>query len=445
MKQVPLSVTVDGITYVLGTDSQLTASGSNWTLNLSAKSPAFTHGTYNVTATSTDAAGNAVTDTTTGELQIDTVAPVVGVTAQTTNDTTPTLSGPVSDADSSISSVSVTLNGITYTASSSGPLTYDPISRTWSLDVSSIGALAEGTYEIVAVAVDAAGNTGRDTTASELVIDTTAPTVTVNRLVTSDQTPIITGTLDDSAATLTVVVNGMSYNDSSSQLTINGDGTWTLDLSDGANIPEGFYDVFATAVDTALNQGTDGTSNELVIDITAPAVTVTNQVTGNLSPTIAGTISERVATLRVTVDGQTYTTGTGSPLVIANGGAGPGWTLDLAAAGQRLSPATYTVTASATDFAGNNGLATGTLIIDNAPPDIDGQGGLRMRIRGRVSANAIRVEVQGQVIRPATDGTYEAVIRVPYVPIEVPVEVFDSAGNSISGSLRVGATRSGDG
>ena len=71
--------------------------------------------------------------------------------------------------------------------------------------------LADGTYDVMATATDAAGNASMDVTVDELIIDTAAPTVpTVDFLTTNDTTPIITGTAD-SVDDLTVIVDGVTY------------------------------------------------------------------------------------------------------------------------------------------------------------------------------------------------------------------------------------------
>ena len=54
--------------------SELSVSGNNWTLNLSGIAP-LSPGTYNVTATAVDIAGNATSDPTTGELTIQSPPP----------------------------------------------------------------------------------------------------------------------------------------------------------------------------------------------------------------------------------------------------------------------------------------------------------------------------------------------------------------------------------
>ena len=61
------TITVAGTTYTLGSSSQLTTSGNNWTLTITTP---ITTGTYNVVATSTNGSGNVVSDTTTNELTV---------------------------------------------------------------------------------------------------------------------------------------------------------------------------------------------------------------------------------------------------------------------------------------------------------------------------------------------------------------------------------------
>ena len=78
-------------------------------------------------------------------------------------------------------------------------------------------------YEVIVTATDINSNVGSDATNNELEIETGAPVVTINALVTGDTTPELTGTINDISATINVTVNGSIY-----AATNNGDGTWTL-------------------------------------------------------------------------------------------------------------------------------------------------------------------------------------------------------------------------
>jgi Ca2+-binding RTX toxin-like protein len=121
--------------------------------------------------------------------------------------------------------------------------------------------LATGTYDVTATATDSAGNIGTDATTGELIVDTSAPVVTVNNLTTTDGTPQLTGSVDDPTATVVITVNGKSYS-----ATNQGDGTWTLaDNTIAPGLATGTYDVTATATNSSGQQSSDNTSNELII------------------------------------------------------------------------------------------------------------------------------------------------------------------------------------
>ena len=134
----------------------------------------------------------------------------------------------------------------------------------------------DGTWYCHVRAVDNAGN-GGPTDHYTVNIDTTAPTVTVSSLLTNDQTPQLTGTVNETSASIGVTVDGATYG-----ATNNGDGTWTLADDIISTLAEGTYDVLAEATDAAGNTGSDSTGGELVIDITPPSFPPT--VTGT-SPT----------------------------------------------------------------------------------------------------------------------------------------------------------------
>ena len=90
-----LSVTVDGIIYSAGAPGSGNALVDNgdgtWDLTIPAAN-AVADGTYAVTATVTDLAGNAADDISTSELTVDTVVPAIPTVATLyTNDTTPLL------------------------------------------------------------------------------------------------------------------------------------------------------------------------------------------------------------------------------------------------------------------------------------------------------------------------------------------------------------------
>jgi gliding motility-associated-like protein len=202
-----------------------------------------------------------LTITDTEDYTVDTTAPTTPtVDAQTTNDTTPVITGTADSSDV----LTVTVDGTTYTEGDGNLV--DNGDDTWTLTIPT--ALADGTYDVVATATDAVSNTATDVTTDELIIDSTAPTTpTVDAQTTNDTTPVITGTANSSDV-LTVTVDGTTYTEGDGNLVDNGDDTWTLTIPTA--LADGTYDVVATATDAVSNTATDVTTDELIIDSTAP-------------------------------------------------------------------------------------------------------------------------------------------------------------------------------
>jgi len=275
-------VTIDGNDYTATNNGDGT-----WTLadNVVAT---LAEGSYPTSVSATDAAGNTVTNT--GTVVIDTTAPTVAINDLTTNDTTPELTGTVNDPNAV---VVVTIDGNDYTATNNGD-------GTWTLADNIVALLAEGNYTAVVTATDAVGNVATDT--STVVIDTSidennnGQTVTFDSIsndsgvagdfITSDSTLIFNGTVDlgDNTA-LTVTVDGTSYTfGTDPELTIDGSGNWSLDLT-GTTLPAGTYAVVATVTDEAGNSASTASQNVVVqaldaindgnaIDMGEPVVTV---------------------------------------------------------------------------------------------------------------------------------------------------------------------------
>ena len=125
--------------------------------------------------------------------------------AQTINKSKPTLTGTVSQpllTGNGIKGVTVVVDGQTLTA------TVNATKNTWSVTPSQ--PLPDGTYTVQATATDTVDNTA--TANNQLIVDTHAPAVTVNTLVTNINTPTLTGTVSDAGpssgiAGVTVVVD----------------------------------------------------------------------------------------------------------------------------------------------------------------------------------------------------------------------------------------------
>src|SRR5690606_17271521 len=131
-----------------------------------------------------------------------------------------------------------------------------------TLEVPTGNEISDGVYDVLATVTDVTTNTATDVTTDELTIDTVVPmTPTVDALVTISPTPELTGTAD-SVDELTVSVNGVTYIEGDGNLVDHGDDTWTLQVPVGNEIPDGTYDVVATATDVAGNSSTDTTVAE---------------------------------------------------------------------------------------------------------------------------------------------------------------------------------------
>ncbi len=249
-------ITIDGHTYTP------TIVGSYWFTQVT--NP-LSEGTYDVQGAATDNLANDSTDETTDELRVDTTGPTVTVNVVSTHDTSPLLSGTVSDS-SGVTSVNVTVEGNVYPATISG--------SSWTIAQGVIApALAEGVYSVTAEAEDSLGNSSTDATSDELTVDLLAPVVTVDTLTTADTSPALTGTVDDANAGIRVTVDGRAYD------ATNLGATWVL--PQGSITPEledGLYDVAATATDDAGNTATDATTDELTIDKNVISVSISEPI-----------------------------------------------------------------------------------------------------------------------------------------------------------------------
>ncbi|MDC4932910.1 Ig-like domain-containing protein, partial [Acinetobacter baumannii] len=159
-----------------------------------------------VTAVTEDPAGNTSGPAT---AVVDAVAPTVALDDVLTSDSTPALTGTVSDPTAT---VVVNVDGTDYPAVNNGD-------GTWTLVDNTLPTLADGPHTITVTATDAAGNVGTDT--GVVTVDTTAPAAPVIDPVNG--TDPITGTAEP-GSTVTV-----TYPDGSTASVVAGpDGTWTV-------------------------------------------------------------------------------------------------------------------------------------------------------------------------------------------------------------------------
>ncbi|MAY55966.1 MAG: hypothetical protein CMQ37_08875, partial [Gammaproteobacteria bacterium] len=344
--------------------SATVAGNGSWSVTTST----LADGSYSITARYTNSLGNQSGDSPAlNPVVIDTTAPgTPTVTAQTSNSSTPTVSGTVTLGANE--SLSVTIDGEVYTTGNG--LTIN--GNTWSVTIPGGNALNDGTYEVTATVTDLADNTSTDASSNELVVDTTAPnqpaapdltdasdTGTSNSdNYTSDSTPSFSGGGGNPGDTATLYIDGVA----AGTATVDGSGNWTITTGE---LTDDTYEVTVSFTDPAGNESAQSTALEVTIDTSAPtAPTVNSQTSTSATPTVTGTVTLGAnETLSVTIDGNVYTVGNG---LTVNGN---NWSVTIPGA-DALSDRTYEVTATVTDLAGNtvNDSSSNELIVDATPP-----------------------------------------------------------------------------
>ena len=276
-----------------------------------------------------------------------------------TSDTTLHLTGT-----SEALAVVTVLDGVTVlgTATADG-------SGNWSFDTLALG---DAVHTFTAKATDAAGNTGLASNPRPVTVDTQAPsapsiatmstdTGLPNDHITSDDTLHLTGTAEKFATVS--LYDGVSL---LGQATADGLGNWTFDTT---TLSSGDHNLTATATDIAGNTGVASGAFTVTIDKTAPNAPVitgygddtgvpSDGITSDTDLHLTGT-SEANATVTVS-DGATVL-GT----AVADGAGA--WSFDTGI----LTQATHSLTATATDVAGNKGTASTPLVVTvdtTAPP-----------------------------------------------------------------------------
>lgn len=329
---------------------------------------ALTPGTYIITVTETDVAGNISPPSASVTFAVDTTAPAnpvitfaednVGdvqdniVSGATTDDNTPVIHGT-----GDIGSVITLYNG----SSVLGVVTVDE-TGTWTLPVTS--ALPDGVYTLTAIAADAAGNSSGVSNSFTFTIDTVPLQPPVVNEILDDVAPV-TGPLTDGAFTndRTLTINGSGENGSIVTIYDNGaeigtalviDGNWTFNTP---VLSEASHALTFSATDGAGNTTAQTQPITITVDVTAPPAP-TVQTVADDGTRVAG-LADPYATVEIrNADG----TLVGSAVANSTG--------EFAVT---LSPAQTdggTLTAIAIDRAGNNGPAADFLASDSGLPTV---------------------------------------------------------------------------
>ncbi len=338
-----------------------TDGGGNWTYTPTSPLPDGT----TVTVTATDPAGNTSGPATT---TVDAAAPAAPAIASVTDDTDP-VSGPLSSGGSTndatptiagtaeANSTVQIFNGTTLlgtvVADGSGNWTFTPTTP-----------LTDGNYSLTATATDAVGNVSGPGTAFVVTVDTAPPAAPA---ISQANGTTLAGTAE-AGSTIAIDLNGDGTPDTT--VTADGSGNWTY--TPATPLPEGTV-VSVTAVDAAGNSSVPVTATIDSVAPVAPAIaSVTDDAapisgaltsgdsTNDATPTIAGTAE---ANSTVQIFNGTTLLGT----AIADGSGNWSFT-----PGSPLADGTYSLTATATDAAGNTSPASTAFdfTVDTAAPAV---------------------------------------------------------------------------
>ena len=324
-------------------------------------SPALSDGSHSLTATVTDAAGNAsaasapiaftvdtqVPEAASGLVVTDDVGDRTGplTSGATTDDATPILSGQAEPA----SLLTIYDNGVAI-----GSLTVGPDGN-WTFTPS---ALSNGTHSLTLTVTDAAGNVSAPTTPFDFTVVAGEPPAASTLIViddsgsapvnlgdggsTRDTTPVLSG-----QATANVLVTLYNGDTVIGSVTADVNGQWSFTP---AALADGAYAFRASVTDAAGNTA-DSATLSITVDTVAPAsatdVALVNEsgepiggITNNSAPVLSGTAEP--GSIVTVSDGSTVL---GSATVNADGS----WSFTSPA----LTDGSHSLTAVVTDAAGN--------------------------------------------------------------------------------------------
>jgi hypothetical protein len=253
-----------------------------------------------------------------------------------------------------VASVRVTIDGSS-PATASGTTSWS-----WSWNTS---ALANGSHTVTVTATDKAGLTAtasRTVTVDNPTADTSPPSMAISAPAAGSSvsgTVAVTGTASDDVAVTAVEV----ALDGGTWVPATGTSAWSWSWNT-TSVPNGSHTITARARDGAGNMttATRGVSvSNVAADTTPPAVSITtpssgSTVSGAVSVTGAADDASGVATVEVSVDGAPYAT--------ASGTTSWSWSWGTTS----LTNGTHTISARATDTAGNQATASASVTVSNS-------------------------------------------------------------------------------
>ncbi len=364
-----VTITFAGKTYTTTVDAN-----GDWTWTVPAADlSGLKDGDASVQVTVTNVNGNAASSA--QEFSVDTTAPTVTINtishdnmlnaAEAAQDLT--LSG-TSTAEAG-QTVTVTFNGNQYTAQVQAD-------GSWTLDVpaADMAGIADGSAAVTATVSDKAGNPA--SAGSAVLVDTTVPQISFNIVAGDDvvniaehgQALIVSGKVTGAQAgdVITVTLNGKDYT-----AMLDASGSWSVGVpaADVGALINGEQTISATLTDKARNSTT--ATHEFDVSLIAPVVAINilaaddviNATEKGQDLLVSGTSNQPDGTtITVTLNGIGYT---------ATTDASGNWSITVPAANvSALGEASYVVTASVTDTAGNSASTGHSVLVDSALPQV---------------------------------------------------------------------------
>lgn len=255
--------------------------------------------------------------------------------------------------------ISVTVEGVTRE-------TVVSESGSWSVTYEA-GSLPEGEYTsaVTVISRDAMGNS--TTVTESIAIDTVANAVsistsqiegdgTINQAEEADGTTIV-GTATPGAVVV-VSVQGVEQT-----VTAGGDGSWSVTFAPGT-LPQGTYEAEITASSTDAAGNVNTTTGTVQVDTRVDNFALTSSSGGADGVINAQEAQSGLEVTGTSEPGSTIVVQLGSQQVTAVAGADGSWSATFAA--NQITPGTYTttMTATATDLAGNTSTQTQSVTVD---------------------------------------------------------------------------------
>ena len=340
------------------------ATGGAWTITTTLLSD----GAHNFTAAATDAAGN-----------VSAASGALAVTVDTTSPATPSTPDLVAASDSGSSDSDDITNDHTPTVSGTAEAEAGVRLYAGAVEVGSATAamgawtitaspLVDGVHSLTATATDAAGNVSAASGALVMTVDTTSPAApgTPDLVaasdsglldsddVTNDHTPTVSGAAE-AEASVRLYAGAVEVGSATAAV-----GAWTITASP---LADGVHSLTATATDAAGNVSPVSGALAVTVDTTAPAAPSTadldatsdsgasdiDDITNDDTPTLSGT-AEADSSVRLFA---------GAVEVASTAAVGGAWQITASL----LADGVHSLTATATDAAGNESAASGALAV----------------------------------------------------------------------------------